>query len=82
LLDSNSGSDSQGAVISGQTDLVSGAMKHEIARVVKENNELHMDLIVAKEQIQSLEHNVFKYQSSKVGEGKELEKCLTMKQKR
>jgi len=29
-----------------------------------------MNLIVAKEQIQSLEHNVFKYQSGKFGEGK------------
>lgn len=35
-------------------DLVSGALKHEIARLVKENNELHMNWMLAKEQIQSL----------------------------
>ena len=62
--------------------MVSGALKHELARVVKENNELHMNWMVAKEQIQSLEHKIYKSDSNKHSELSEAGKVHAMRTKR
>ena len=37
------------------------ALRHEIGKVVKENNQLHLELMTAKEQIQSLNYRLSKY---------------------
>ena len=61
---------------------MTAALKHEIARAVKENNKVHMDLIVAKEQIQSLEHQLFKFEANRNSGSKEMEKYSAMRHRR
>lgn len=50
--------------------------------MVKENNELHMSLILAKEQVQSLEHRVYKSQANQHSDQNELSKLASMKSRR
>ena len=50
--------------------------------MVKENNELHLTIMNAKEQIQSLEHRLYKWDANKHSKEIEVEKYEQMKQKR
>lgn len=44
---------------------LSAALRHEMGHVIKENNKLHMDLMAAREEIQSLQHRLYKYEANK-----------------
>jgi hypothetical protein len=44
---------------------LSAALRHEMGHVVKENNKLHMDLMAAREEIQSLQHRLYKGEANK-----------------
>lgn len=58
---------------------LSAALRHEMGHVVKENNKLHMDLMTAREEIQSLQHRLYKFEANKHSEAKEMEKLSSLK---
>lgn len=50
-----------------------------MGHVIKENNKLHMDLMTAREEIQSLQHQLYKIEANKHMEVKEMEKVSSLK---
>ena len=53
-----------------------------MATILKENNALHMDLMVAREELQSMEHKFHKLHANKHSEAKELQQYTTLKHQR
>ena len=62
LLDKSSSNNKEnvGGVVNQDKGL-DNALRHEIGKVVKENNELHFQLMSAKEQVQSLNYRISKH---------------------
>lgn len=66
----------------GAGESLSTALKHEMGKVVKENNRLHMELICLQEEKQSLEHGFHKLQANKHSDVRELEKVTQLQSQR
>lgn len=58
------------------------ALRHEIGKVVKENNGLHLQLMTAKEQVQNLNYRVSKYTMERSDGASEIAQTLFLKDER